>query len=55
MVTPLDLVKCRLQVDQAKYKNVVHGFKVSTVAYILRSYQVKRYNNYNILKPIMCS
>ncbi|XP_050530435.1 phosphate carrier protein, mitochondrial-like [Daktulosphaira vitifoliae] len=29
MVTPLDLVKCRLQVDQAKYKNVVNGFKVS--------------------------
>lgn len=30
MVTPLDLVKCRLQVDQAKYKNVVHGFKVNS-------------------------
>ncbi|XP_060847404.1 solute carrier family 25 member 3-like [Rhopalosiphum padi] len=29
MVTPLDLVKCRLQVDQAKYKNVVHGFKIT--------------------------
>lgn len=29
MVTPLDLVKCRLQVDPAKYKNVVNGFKVS--------------------------
>lgn len=28
LVTPLDLVKCRLQVDPAKYKNVVHGFKV---------------------------
>ncbi len=29
MVTPLDLVKCRLQVDPAKYKNVVNGFKVN--------------------------
>lgn len=28
-VVPLDLVKCRLQVDQAKYKNVFHGFRVS--------------------------
>ena len=28
-VVPLDLVKCRLQVDADKYKNVVHGFKVS--------------------------
>lgn len=27
--TPLDLVKCRLQVDQAKYKNLVTGFKVT--------------------------
>lgn len=31
MVTPLDLVKCRLQVDQAKYKNVLNGFKVSKI------------------------
>lgn len=29
MVTPLDLVKCRLQVDSAKYKSVVNGFRVS--------------------------
>lgn len=29
MVVPLDLVKCRLQVDPAKYKNLIHGFKVS--------------------------
>lgn len=29
MVTPLDLVKCRIQVDPAKYKNVVNGFKVT--------------------------
>lgn len=28
MVTPLDLVKCRIQVDPAKYRNVVNGFKV---------------------------
>ena len=29
MVVPLDLVKCRLQVDSAKYKNLIHGFKLS--------------------------
>ncbi|XP_047105335.1 phosphate carrier protein, mitochondrial-like [Schistocerca piceifrons] len=29
MVVPLDLVKCRLQVDPAKYKNVFNGFKVT--------------------------
>jgi solute carrier family 25 phosphate transporter 3 len=29
MVVPLDLVKCRLQVDPAKYKSVVHGFKLT--------------------------
>lgn len=28
-VVPLDLVKCRLQVDPDKYKNVMTGFKVS--------------------------
>jgi len=28
-VTPLDLVKCRLQVDKAKYKNLGNGFKVT--------------------------
>jgi len=28
-VVPLDLVKCRIQVDPAKYKNIVTGFKVS--------------------------
>nr|O61703.1 RecName: Full=Phosphate carrier protein, mitochondrial; AltName: Full=Phosphate transport protein; Short=PTP; Flags: Precursor [Choristoneura fumiferana]AAC79426.1 phosphate transport protein [Choristoneura fumiferana] len=28
-VVPLDLVKCRLQVDADKYKNVVNGFRVS--------------------------
>lgn len=27
--TPLDLVKCRLQVDQAKYKNLITGFKIT--------------------------
>ncbi|XP_043601442.1 phosphate carrier protein, mitochondrial [Bombus pyrosoma] len=29
MVTPLDLVKCRIQVDPAKYKSVFNGFKVT--------------------------
>ncbi|KAL1456700.1 hypothetical protein WDU94_001408 [Cyamophila willieti] len=29
LITPLDLVKCRLQVDGAKYKNLIHGFKVT--------------------------
>lgn len=28
LVVPLDLVKCRLQVDSAKYKTVFNGFKV---------------------------
>ena len=27
-VVPLDLVKCRLQVNPDKYKNIFHGFKV---------------------------
>lgn len=29
MVVPLDLVKCRIQVDPAKYKNIFHGFKIT--------------------------
>lgn len=29
MIVPLDLVKCRLQVDAAKYKSVFNGFKVT--------------------------
>uniref|UniRef100_A0A1L8E0J7 Phosphate carrier protein, mitochondrial n=1 Tax=Nyssomyia neivai TaxID=330878 RepID=A0A1L8E0J7_9DIPT len=29
MVVPLDLVKCRLQVDSAKYKNLFTGFKIT--------------------------
>lgn len=29
MVVPLDLVKCRIQVDPAKYKSVFNGFRVS--------------------------
>ncbi|XP_034251478.1 phosphate carrier protein, mitochondrial-like [Thrips palmi] len=29
MIVPLDLVKCRLQVDPAKYKSVFNGFKVT--------------------------
>ena len=28
-VVPLDLVKCRIQVDPAKYKNIFTGFKVT--------------------------
>merc|ERR1712186_115180 len=28
-VTPLDLVKCRLQVDKEKYKNLGNGFKLT--------------------------
>ncbi|XP_011191473.1 phosphate carrier protein, mitochondrial [Zeugodacus cucurbitae] len=28
-VVPLDLVKCRLQVDPKKYKNLINGFKVT--------------------------
>jgi len=29
MIVPLDLVKCRIQVDAAKYKGIFNGFKVS--------------------------
>jgi solute carrier family 25 phosphate transporter 3 len=28
-VVPMDLVKCRMQVDPAKYKGIVDGFKVT--------------------------
>ena len=28
-LTPLDLVKCRIQVDPAKYKGIFNGFKVT--------------------------
>ncbi|KAH0810756.1 hypothetical protein GEV33_012035 [Tenebrio molitor] len=28
-IVPLDLVKCRIQVDPDKYRNVFHGFKVT--------------------------
>lgn len=28
-VVPLDLVKCRIQVDPAKYKSVFHGFRIT--------------------------
>ena len=28
-LVPLDLVKCRIQVDPAKYGNVINGFKVT--------------------------
>ncbi|ESN95457.1 hypothetical protein HELRODRAFT_185971 [Helobdella robusta] len=29
MIVPLDLVKCRIQVDRAKYGNIINGFKVT--------------------------
>jgi len=29
LVTPLDLVKCRLQVDSAKYKNLIRGLQIT--------------------------
>jgi solute carrier family 25 phosphate transporter 3 len=29
MITPLDLVKCRIQVDPAKYQNIFQGFRVT--------------------------
>jgi len=28
-ITPLDLVKCRIQVDPAKYKSLIHGLKLT--------------------------
>jgi hypothetical protein len=34
MVTPLDLVKCRIQVNPEKYKSVVNGFRVSKHTYL---------------------
>lgn len=33
MVTPLDLVKCRIQVDPGKYKNIVNGFRVKILIF----------------------
>lgn len=35
-VVPLDLVKCRIQVNSAKYKSIVNGFKVSVAEEGLR-------------------
>ncbi|XP_046734930.1 phosphate carrier protein, mitochondrial-like [Diprion similis] len=29
LITPLDLIKCRLQVDRAKYQNLSNGFRVT--------------------------
>lgn len=29
LIVPLDLVKCRIQVDKEKYRNLFHGFKVT--------------------------
>lgn len=42
-VVPLDLVKCRLQVNSAKYKNLFNGFKV-TVSNWLRFYACNELN-----------
>lgn len=36
LVTPLDIVKCRLQVDQEKYRNVMTGFRVTVAEEGLR-------------------
>merc|ERR1712121_455394 len=36
-VMPLDLVKCRLQVDSAKYQNLAKGFKISVAEEGVRS------------------
>ena len=33
-VTPLDLVKCRLQVNKEKYKSLGNGFKVSFIGLV---------------------
>ena len=35
LVTPLDLVKCRIQVNPAKYKSVFNGFRVSNLFLII--------------------
>jgi len=34
-ITPLDLVKCRIQVDPAKYKSVFSGFRVILIPYYI--------------------
>merc|ERR1712137_1254401 len=38
LVVPLDLVKCRIQVDPAKYKNIVTGFRVTMAEGGLRGF-----------------
>lgn len=38
-ITPLDLVKCRIQVDPQKYKSVFNGFRV-TIIYQLIIYSL---------------
>jgi solute carrier family 25 phosphate transporter 3 len=40
-VVPLDLVKCRLQVNQAKYKNLFNGFRL-TVSFTLKKFEWKK-------------
>lgn len=41
-IVPLDLVKCRLQVDGAKYKNLFTGFKVTVAEEGVRGKNVLR-------------
>ena len=48
MVTPLDLVKCRLQVNAEKYKSLGNGFKV-----ILSNF-IKRKKKCGFIGAILC-
>ena len=41
-VVPLDLVKCRIQVDPGKYGGIVKGFRVSPVSYTHLTLPTKR-------------
>lgn len=45
-VVPLDLVKCRLQVNQAKYKNLFNGFKVTVSLAICQLKSCANYFNF---------
>lgn len=36
LVTPLDMVKCRIQTNPAKYKSIVNGFRVTTWTSIIQ-------------------
>lgn len=41
MVTPLDMVKCRIQTNPAKYKSIVNGFRVLTLKMLSNEEYVK--------------